>query len=259
MPTAKKEQTIVELRKRLASAKYLFFTNYSGLTVGEITKLRAQLRKDGNSYAVVKNTLFSRAAGDELAKVVEEFLAGPTGVVFAPNDPVSPAKTLKQFSDSVKAVQVKAAYVDGKIVDAKAVATLAAMPSLDELRARLLGILTGPMRAFVGVLAANRGGLVRVLNAYAEKRAESAPPVTAPEPVAPAESAAAQASATQTSAEEAASSEPAAPQASASEPEASEPVAAAPIASEPEASASAESQPTESEPETSSEPTPSAQ
>ena len=57
MPTAKKEATIEELRKQLGAAKHLFFTNYSGLTVGEITKLRNELRKDGSSYTVVKNTL----------------------------------------------------------------------------------------------------------------------------------------------------------------------------------------------------------
>jgi len=174
MPTAKKEQTIEQLRKRLAAAKYLFFTNYSGLTVGEITRLRAELRKDGNSYAVVKNTLFARAAEGELAKQVEEFLTGPTGIVFAPSDPVSPAKALKQFSDGVKPIEVKAAYVDGKVLDAKAVAILAALPSKTQLQAQLLGMFAGPMRGFVGVLAANPGGFVRVLSAREKQLAESA-------------------------------------------------------------------------------------
>jgi len=173
VPTAKKQQTIEELRKRLASAKYLFFTNYSGLSVGEITKLRAALRKDGNSYSVVKNTLFARAAEGELAKRVEEFLAGPTGIVFAPTDPVSPAKALKQFSDGVKPIEIKAAYVDGKVLDAKAVATLAALPSTPQLQAQLLGMLASPLRGFVGVLAANPGGFVRLLNAREKQLAES--------------------------------------------------------------------------------------
>ncbi len=174
MPTAKKEQTIGELRRRLASAKYLFFTNYSGLSVGEITKLRAELRKDGNTYAVVKNTLFARAADALLAKAVEEFLAGPTGIVFAPSDPVSPAKALKQFSDGVKPIEIKAAYVDGKVLDAAAVATLASLPSKPQLQAQLLGTFVSPLRGFVGVLAANRGGFVRVLSAREKQLAESA-------------------------------------------------------------------------------------
>jgi large subunit ribosomal protein L10 len=174
MPTAKKEQKIEELRKRLADAKYLFFTNYAGLTVQEITKLRTELRKDGSSYAVVKNTLFSRAAGDELAKKLEEFLAGPTGVVFAPADPVAPAKALKQFSDTVKAIEVKAAYVDGAILDRKQVGALAAMPAKAVLQATLLGLLASPLHGFARVLAANPSGFVRVLSAREKQLAESA-------------------------------------------------------------------------------------
>lgn len=174
MPTVKKEQKIEELRKRLADAKYLFFTNYAGLTVEEITKLRTELRKDGSTYAVVKNTLFSRAAGEELAGKLESFLAGPTGVVFAYEDPVAPAKALKTFSDNVKPIDVKAGYVDGAILDAKQVGALASLPPKAELQGKLLGLLSSPMRGFVGVLAANPSGFVRVLSAREKQLAESA-------------------------------------------------------------------------------------
>jgi large subunit ribosomal protein L10 len=173
MPTAKKEATIEELRKRLGDAKHLFFTNYSGLTVGEMSKLRTELRKDGSSYAVVKNTLFSIAAGEELAKQLETFLAGPTGIIFSNQDPVAPAKALKTFSDDVKKIDVKAAYIDGKIVDAAGVEVLASLPPKAEVQAKLLGLLTSPMRGFVGVLSANRSGLVRVFDARAKQLAES--------------------------------------------------------------------------------------
>jgi large subunit ribosomal protein L10 len=174
MPTAKKEQTIEELRKRLADSKYLFFTNYAGLTVEQITRLRSELRKDGSTYSVVKNTLFSRAASEELAKQVDPYLAGPTGVIFAPTDPVAPAKALKQFSDDVKAIPVKAAYVDGHILDAAQVEALASLPPKPELQAKVLGLLASPLRGLVGVLAANPSGFVRVLSAREKQLAESA-------------------------------------------------------------------------------------
>ena len=174
MPTAKKEQTIEKLREQLANSKYLFFTNYAGLTVEEITKLRTELRKDGSTYAVVKNTLFARAAGEELAKTLEAFLAGPTGVVFAPTDPVAPAKALKDFSDQVKPLEVKAGYVDGAVLDPKQVTALASMPSKAVLQAKVLGLLSSPLRGFVGVLAANPSGFVRVLSAREKQLAESA-------------------------------------------------------------------------------------
>jgi large subunit ribosomal protein L10 len=174
MPTAKKEQKIEELRAKLAESKYLFFTNYAGLTVEEITKLRTELRKDGSTYAVVKNTLFARAAGEDLAKQFEALLAGPTGVVFAPADPVGPAKALKQFNDDVKPLEVKAGYVDGRLIDAKQVSALASMPPKVELQAKVLGLFASPLRGLVGVLAANPSGFVRVLSAREKQLAESA-------------------------------------------------------------------------------------
>jgi large subunit ribosomal protein L10 len=176
MPTAKKAETIEELRARIATAKNLFFTNYAGLTVGDITKLRNELRKDGNTYGVVKNTLFFRAVDASLAKELEAFLAGPTAVVFAGEDPVAPAKALKTFSDSTKPVEVKAAYIDGKVVDAAAVGVLAALPPKIELLARLVGTLKSPLSGLVTVLSGNQSGLVRVLNALREQREAAAAP-----------------------------------------------------------------------------------
>jgi large subunit ribosomal protein L10 len=171
MPTAKKEATIEELRQRIGSSKNMFFTNYAGLTVEDITKLRDELRKDGiSTYGVVKNSLFSIAAGEELAGKLEAFLAGPTAVVFAGEDPVSPAKALKTFSDANRPVEVKAAYIDGVVVDAKQVAALAALPPKIELLAKLVGSLKSPLYGLVTVLSGNQSGLVRVLNSIREQK-----------------------------------------------------------------------------------------
>jgi large subunit ribosomal protein L10 len=170
MPTARKEAAIGELAQRLAASKSLFLTDYAGLTVAEITKLRGELRKDGSSYAVVKNTLFRIAAGD-LAVQLESFLAGPTGIVFAGTDPVAPAKALKTFSDSFKKVTVKAAFIDGRVVDASQVEILAKLPPKLELVAKLVGTLANPLRGLVTVLSGNQSGLVRVLDAIREQKA----------------------------------------------------------------------------------------
>jgi large subunit ribosomal protein L10 len=176
MPTAKKEATIEELRGRIASAKNLFLTDYAGLTVKDITKLRNELRKDGSTYGIVKNTLFSLAAGETLAKELEAFLAGPTAIVFAGEDPVAPAKALKTFSDQTKAVNVKAAYIDGKVVDTQGVLVLAALPPRIELLARLVGSLKSPLYGLVTVLSGNQSGLVRALNAIREQKAAAGAP-----------------------------------------------------------------------------------
>lgn len=184
MPTAKKEATIEELRQKIAASKNLFFTDFAGLTVEEITKLRTELRKDGSTYHVVKNSLFSIAAGEDVAKKVDAFLAGPTGVVFAGADPVAPAKALKTFADESKKVAVKAAYIDGVVVDASQVAALAALPPKIELLARLVGSLKSPLYGLVTVLSGNQSGLVRVLNAIREQKSAGGDgPTPTPSPI----------------------------------------------------------------------------
>ena len=100
-----------------------------------------------------------------------QFLAGPTGIVFASgNDPVAPAKALKQFTDERKKLGIKAAYIDGKLVDAKQVAVLASLPPKIELLAKLVGTLANPLRGLVTVLQGNQSGLVRVLNQIREQK-----------------------------------------------------------------------------------------
>jgi large subunit ribosomal protein L10 len=170
MPTARKETAVQELRERLAGSQNLFLTDFAGLTVEEITKLRGELRKDGSTYAVVKNTLFKIAAGEDIAKQLDAFLAGPTGIVFAGTDPVAPAKAIKQFADDSKKLGIKAAYIDGKLVDKKQVETLASLPPKIELVAKLVGTLANPLRGLVTVLSGNQSGLVRVLNAIREQK-----------------------------------------------------------------------------------------
>jgi large subunit ribosomal protein L10 len=170
MPTAQKEDAVRELRDRLAGSPNLFLTDYSGLTVEEITKLRSELRKDGSTYSVVKNTLFKIAAGEEIAGKLGQFLAGPTGIVFAGADPVAPAKAIKQFADDTKKLSVKAAYIDGKYADVKQVHMLASLPPKGELLAKLVGSIANPLRGLVTVLSGNQSGLVRVLNAIREQR-----------------------------------------------------------------------------------------
>jgi len=170
MPTARKETAVRELRDRLAESQNLFLTDFAGLTVEEITRLRGELRKDGSTYAVVKNTLFKIAAGDDISGKLDQFLAGPTGIVFAGTDPVAPAKAIKKFADDSKKLGIKAAYIDGQFVDAKQIYILAALPPKSELIAKLVGTLANPLRGLVTVLSGNQSGLVRVLNAIREQK-----------------------------------------------------------------------------------------
>jgi large subunit ribosomal protein L10 len=170
MPTARKETAVQELRDRLAEAPNLFLTDYQGLTVEDITNLRGALRKDGVSYAVVKNTLF-RIAGGDVAKELDAYLAGPTGIVFAGADPVAPAKALRTFAEATKKLSVKAAWIDGRVASAAEVDALSKVPPRIELLARLVGSVASPIRGLLTVLSGNQSGLVRALNAIREQKA----------------------------------------------------------------------------------------
>jgi len=106
----------------------------------------------------------------------EAGLAGPTGVVFAGDDPVAPAKALKTFSDQTNAVDVKSAFIDVKLVDKTQVMALAALPPKQELLAKLVGTLKSPLTGLVMVLSGNQSGLVRVLNAIREQKSSADQP-----------------------------------------------------------------------------------
>ena len=104
MPTARKETAVQELRERLTGSPNLFLTDYQGLTVEDITNLRGALRKDGNSYAVVKNTLFRIAAGD-VATHLDAFLAGPTGIVLCRRRPRRAGQSVAHVYRSLEETQ----------------------------------------------------------------------------------------------------------------------------------------------------------
>lgn len=170
MPTAKKDAKIEELRARTAQARNLFLTDFRGLTVGEISKLRRALGKGGASYGVVKNTLFTKAV-PEIAAQLEAYLQGPTAIVFAGEDVVGPAKALQSFVDETKKLEIKAGLVDGRVIGKGEVQQLSKLPGLDELRAQLVGVLVAPLQNLVSTLSGKQTELAGVLESLAEKKA----------------------------------------------------------------------------------------
>ena len=175
MPTEKKDAEIVELRARVDKAASMFFTDYRGLTVGELRTLRNELRKDAASYSIVKNTLFGIAVGDERRNQLQGVLEGPTAVAFVTADPVLAAKALAKFATDSKKLQIKAALVDGKLLKTADVNALAKIRGRHELHAALVGSLMSPLYRLHGTLNANRTKLVQLLHAVHGKKSESQP------------------------------------------------------------------------------------
>ena len=160
------------IKEKIQDAKSVVFVKFSGLTVAEDTELRREFRKNNVEYKVYKNTLIRKAFESLGITDFNDDLNGPTAVAFG-TDETGAAKIIidaaKKYQDKVV---VKSAYVEGARVDENGVKALAAIPSKEELIAKMLGSLQAPISNFVGVLSAMPRSLVIALNAVAEKKAQ---------------------------------------------------------------------------------------
>lgn len=135
-----------EIAEKLQNSKSTIITDYRGLTVAEVTELRAKLREAGVEFKVLKNTMTRRAADQVNLSEVNEFLTGPSAIAFSYDDVVAPAKILNDFAKAHKALELKAGIVEGKVIGFEEVTALAELPSRDGLLSMLLSVLQAPMR-----------------------------------------------------------------------------------------------------------------
>jgi len=164
-----KSTQIGEIKARFDKMTAAVFLDFKGMTVEHATKLRAEFRKAGVEYKVVKNTLVRQALKDAPYKQkLDDVLAGMTGVAWSYEDPSAAAKVVKAFrkDPAGEKLQIKAGLIEGSMLDGKGVEDqLATMPGKNELRARLLATLQAPLQSFVALLAAPSQNFVYVLSA----------------------------------------------------------------------------------------------
>jgi large subunit ribosomal protein L10 len=171
MDRAHKAEAIETLKGVLADSGAVVVTHYMGLTVAEMTDLRGRLRKEGASLKVVKNTLVQKALDGVAGEAGDALFRGPVAIAYGP-DAVSAAKVVTQYAkDNDKFTVVGGLLGQTTVLDLKAVSALATLPSLDQIRAQLIGLLNAPATKVAGVLQAPAGQLARVFNAYATKDA----------------------------------------------------------------------------------------
>lgn len=170
MARPEKEATVAELKEKFSRAQAVILTNYRGLTVAEMTELRKKLREAGLEYKVAKNTLTRLAAKDFVGDALDAYLPGPTGLAFAYDDPVAPAKILSEFAKTHKALEIKGGVLQNKVIDAEGVKALADLPPREVLVAQLLGLLQSPIRRLVTVLSGPQRNLVYALEAIRKKK-----------------------------------------------------------------------------------------
>ncbi|MDO5413747.1 MAG: 50S ribosomal protein L10 [bacterium] len=166
MPNAKvlsEKQAIVEaLVERIKNASAGVLVDYKGITVAEDTALRTELRKDEVNYTVVKNTL-TRKALDKLGMTeLDEVLNGTTSLATAENDPIAPFRILNDYSKKLgDRFNIKAAFMDGKVLSASEIAEMAELPSKDALYAKVLGTMIAPITGLavcLGQILEQKGG-----------------------------------------------------------------------------------------------------
>jgi large subunit ribosomal protein L10 len=170
MDRAQKAEAVETLKGVFAGAGVVVVSHYSGLTVADLTALRSRLRKEGASLKVVKNRLVQRAIDGTPKSAAASLFTGPTAIAYS-EDPIAAAKVAVAYAKEKEQFVVIGGLFGDQLLDKQGVTALATLPSLDELRGKLIGLVQAPATKIAGVLAAPAGQLARVLNAYATKDA----------------------------------------------------------------------------------------
>ena len=165
---AQKQEQIEDLREKFGRATSVYLADYRGVNVEAVNRLRRRIRAEGGGdyeYRVAKNSVLKRAGADLAVGAVTGNLEGPTAIAISFRDPVGLAKILVDFAKDNEVFALKAGVVDGKPIDAAEIGTLATLPSLDQLRGKLVGLLLAPATKLARLVSEPGAQMARVLAA----------------------------------------------------------------------------------------------
>lgn len=165
-----KSEKIDEIKAKIEKAQVAVITEYKGLSVEEITKLRRDIQKDGGDYMVTKNTLAKIAIKGTQYEALTEKMSGPIALAFGFNDPVSPAKAVANFIKEAKKGEILGAVLDGKLLSVAETKELASLPSKEELYAKLLGSINSPASGIANSINAVLSQLTRAMAAVRDQK-----------------------------------------------------------------------------------------
>jgi large subunit ribosomal protein L10 len=172
MNKSEKEQEVAEIQEKVSKAQGMFFTDFAGINVEQITELRREFRKSGIEYRVVKNTLAKKALKNVSGyDSVFDKLVGSTGIAFAYDDPAAPAKIIQKFKEKNESFTLKVCVIEKQVYEGSRLKELASMPSRNEIVASILGSLNAPISGIVGAVNAVVRDVVGVLDAIEKKKA----------------------------------------------------------------------------------------
>ena len=149
----KKQIYIKEMTSQFDKSEAVIVAHYQGLTVKQLDELRKKMREHGIQFKITKNRITKLALKETPKKDLEKYFTGPTAAAIS-SDPISTAKILTKFSKSNDKLKIIAGFMDGKVLDEKEVSVIATLPSLEEARAKIVGILATPAQKLVSILLA---------------------------------------------------------------------------------------------------------
>jgi large subunit ribosomal protein L10 len=184
-----KEEIVEQLADRLKAADTLLVADYRGLTMPQIDTLRSRLIESGARFTVVKNTLTRRAAEAAGADALLTLLEGPTAIAFldADGDMLAAAKALADMARESRVLAIRGGVMQGRVVSAEEVETLAALPPVEILRGQVLGAIVAPLTSLLGLVTAPVQNLYGLIDARIEQLGGESAAAQSPEPEASAE------------------------------------------------------------------------
>ncbi len=170
MDKTEKASVVKTLNGVFADAGSVVVAHYTGMTVAEMGELRARMRSAGASFQVAKNRLALRALEGTPSKDLAKLFKGPTGIAFS-KDPIAASKVAVTYAKENDKLVILGGVIGTTTLDVAGVKALAALPSLNELRGKIVGLLVAPATKIAGIVQAPGGQLARVIGAYSKKAA----------------------------------------------------------------------------------------
>ncbi len=170
---ARKEELVAQYSDLLEKSSGFVIVKFAGLSVKETQQLRAKIREADGQYIVAKNTLITKALEQKGWPVPADLLNGPVGIAFGLENMPGVAKAVLEFAEDKlmeERISVYGGVMTGEVIDAKQVKAVSKLPSLDELRAQLAGLLVAPAQGIASVINAATGQVVNIINAYVQDR-----------------------------------------------------------------------------------------
>jgi len=174
MNLEQKQEVVEKLKENFKRCSFIVMSDFQGMDVASMEKLRREIKSKGLNFWVVKNTLIAKAASEfSFSNQIVPYLKGMTAITCSAEDPGTPIKILKEFQKEDPRLKIKCGIIDGKVIESEKVIGLADMPNKTTLRAMFLGLLTAPAQRLLALLQAPQTEFLCLLNAYGEKKKET--------------------------------------------------------------------------------------